>query len=126
MDCRVLPDYNLEDVMAEIKIITGKIEKKFKVEIEFSPVCYLQAPPPTDSDAPVVSALKKAVGDVYGVKAAPGGVGAGTLASYFRRKGYPAAVWAKSSLNAHQPDEKCPIDNIVGDAKVFAHVFLQD
>lgn len=126
MDCRVLPNYNLEDVMAEIKIITGKIEKKFKVEIEFSPVCYLQAPPPTPSDAPVVSALKKAVGDVYGVKAAPGGVGAGTLASYFRRKGYPAAVWAKSSLNAHQPDEKCPIDNIVGDAKVFAHVFLQD
>jgi succinyl-diaminopimelate desuccinylase len=125
MDCRVLPDYDLEDVMAEIKIITEKIEKKFKVEVEFSPVCYLQAPPPTPVDSPVVSALKEAVSDVYGVKAFAGGVGAGTLASYFRRKGYPAAVWAKSSLNAHQPDEKCPIDNIVGDAKVFAHIFLQ-
>lgn len=126
LDCRVLPEYTLEDVMAEIKIITGKIEKKFKVEIEFSPVCYLQAPPPTPSESPVVLALKEAVNAVYRVNAFAGGVGAGTLASYFRKKGLPAAVWAKSSLNAHQPDECCPIDNIVGDAKVFAHIFLQD
>ncbi|MGV8059362.1 MAG: M20 family metallo-hydrolase [Smithellaceae bacterium] len=126
MDCRVLPDYNLEDVIAAIKIITGKIEKKFNVQIEISPVCYLQAPPPTSPSSPVVLALQEAISNVYGIKAFAGGVGAGTLASYFRRKGYPAAVWSKSNLNAHQPDESCPIDNMVGDAKVFAHIFLQD
>ena len=126
MDCRVLPYYNLEDVIAEIKIITGKIEKRFKVQIEISPVLYSQSPPPTSPASPVVLALKDAIRDVYGLEAFTGGVGAGTLASYFRRKGYPAAVWSKSSLNAHQPDESCPIDNIVGDAKVFAHIFLQD
>jgi succinyl-diaminopimelate desuccinylase len=73
-----------------------------------------------------VLALQEAISNVYGLKAFAGGVGAGTLASYFRRKGYPAAVWAKSSLNAHQPDEKCPIDNMLGDAKVFAHIFLRN
>ncbi len=126
LDCRVLPEYKLEDVIAEIENITGKIEKKFKVHIEVSPVMYLQSPPPTSPESPVVLALEDAIQDVYGCKAFTGGVGAGTLASYFRRKGYPAAVWSKSSLNAHQPDESCPIDNIVGDAKVFAHIFLQD
>lgn len=126
LDCRVLPDYNLEDVIAEIKAIAAKIEKKFQVQIEITPVCYLQAPPATSPSSSVVLALQKAIADVYGLKAFVGGVGAGTLASYFRRKNYPAAVWSKSSLNAHQPDESCPIDNIVGDAKVFAHIFLQD
>lgn len=126
LDCRVLPDYNLENVIKAIKVITGKIEKKFKVQIEISPVCYLQAPPPTSSESPVVSALQMAIKDVYGLKATVGGVGAGTLASYFRRKNFPAAVWSKSSLNAHQPDENCPVDNMLGDAKVFAHIFLQD
>jgi succinyl-diaminopimelate desuccinylase len=122
----VLPDYRLDDVIDAISVITGKIEKKFKVQIDVSPVMYLQAPPPTAPDAAVVLALKKAISDVYGCKAFAGGVGAGTLASYFRKKGYPAAVWSKSSLNAHQPNESCPIDNILGDAKVFAHIFLQD
>jgi succinyl-diaminopimelate desuccinylase len=126
LDCRVLPDYNLEDVIAAIKIITGKIEKKFKVQIEISPVCYLQAPPATSDRSPVVLALQEAISNVYGLKSFAGGVGAGTLASYFRKKGYPAAVWSKSSLNAHQPDESCPIDNMLGDAKVFAHIFLHD
>ena len=126
MDCRVLPDYNLEDVLTEVKIITAEIENKFKVQIEISPVCYLQSPLPTSPQSPIVLALQEAISDVYGVKAFTGGVGAGTLASYFRKKGCPAAVWSKSSLNAHQPDESCPIDNMLGDAKVFAHIFLRN
>lgn len=126
VDCRVLPDYDLEEVIAEAKNIAHKIEKKFKVKVEISSVLYSQSPPPTSAVSPVVLALELAIDDVYGIKPFVGGVGAGTLASYFRKKGLPAAVWAKSSLNAHQPDEKCPIDNMIGDAKVFAHVFLQD
>jgi succinyl-diaminopimelate desuccinylase len=74
MDCRVLPDYDLHDVISE---------------------------------------------------AFAGGVGAGTVASYIRKKDYPAAVWSKTNQTAHQPDENCPIDNILGNAKVFAHLFLQ-
>jgi len=126
MDCRVLPDYNLEDVITAIKKITDNIENKFKVKIETSAVHYLQSPTPTSPDAPVVHALQEAILHVYGVKAHAGGVGAGTLASYFRRKGFPAAVWSKNNQNAHQADENCLIDNMLGDAKVFAYMFLHD
>jgi succinyl-diaminopimelate desuccinylase len=73
----------------------------------------------------VVKALTEAIQTVYNIKAFAGGVGAGTVASYIRKKEYPVAVWSKTHQTAHQPNENCPIDNIMGDAKVFAHLFLQ-
>jgi succinyl-diaminopimelate desuccinylase len=124
VDCRVLPCYELKDIIESSKKIAGEIEKKFNVQIEISPVHYLQSPPATAADAFVVRALQKAIKTVYGVKALPGGVGAGTLAVYFRQIGYPVAVWSKNNQLAHQPDENCLINNIIGDAKVFAHIFL--
>ncbi len=126
LDCRVLPQYNLKDILKEIKIITRSVEQKFKVKIEISEVQKLQAPKPTSAAAPVVHALQKAVKTIYAVKASAGGVGAGTVAAFFRKRNYPAAVWSKIDVTAHQPDEYCKIDNMLGNAKVFAHIFLQE
>jgi len=125
MDCRVLPDYDLQDVMSAIQKIVRAIEKKFKVKIEISPAQYVQAVKPTSPDAQVVKALSEAIQTVYNVKAFAGGVGAGTVASYIRKNDYPVAVWSKTNQTAHQPNENCPIDNISGNAKVLAHLFLQ-
>lgn len=125
MDCRVLPQYDLEDVIAEINKITKKVEKKFSVKIEISQQQYVQPAHPTPADAPVICALQKAIEKVYHLKAFTGGVGAGTVAAYLRKKDYPVAVWSKTNMNAHQPDENCPIDNMSGNAKVFAYLFLQ-
>jgi succinyl-diaminopimelate desuccinylase len=126
MDCRILPDYDLQDVMTAIQKIVHAIEKKFKVQIEISTAQYVQSAKPTSPDAPVVKALTEAIQTVYNIKAFAGGVGAGTVASYARKKDYPVAVWSKTKQTAHQPDENCPIDNMLGNAKVFAHLFLQD
>ena len=125
MDCRVLPDYDLHDVMLAIQKIVRAIENKFKVQIEISTAQYVQSVKPTSPDAQVIKALTEAIHTVYNVKAFAGGVGAGTVASYIRKKDYPVAVWSKTNQTAHQPDENCPIDNISGNAKVFAHLFLQ-
>jgi succinyl-diaminopimelate desuccinylase len=125
MDCRVLPDYDLQDVISAIQNIVREIEKKFKVQIEISTAQYVQSAKPTSPDAQVVKALTEAIKTVYNREAFAGGVGAGTVASYIRKKDYPVAVWSKTNQTAHQPDENCPIDNILGNAKVFAHLFLQ-
>lgn len=125
MDCRVLPLYDLKDVMAEIQNITRLVEKKFSVKIDIVKHQYVQSARPTSVDAPVVYALQKAIKKVYQVDAFAGGVGAGTVATYLRKKDYPVAVWSKTNMNAHQPDENCPIDNMLSNAKVFAHLFLQ-
>jgi succinyl-diaminopimelate desuccinylase len=101
------------------------VEKKFSVKIDIVKHQYVQSARPTSVDAPVVYALQKAIKKIYQVDAFAGGVGAGTVATYLRKKDYPVAVWSKTNMNAHQPDENCPIDNMLGNAKVFAHLFLQ-
>ena len=122
---RILPQYDLEDVLSEIEKIKRKTEKKFKVSIEITREQYVQPARPTPADAPVVRALQKAVERVYRVRAFAGGVGAGTVAAYLRKRNFPAAVWSKNNMKAHQPDENCPVNNMIGNAKVFAHLFLQ-
>jgi succinyl-diaminopimelate desuccinylase len=126
MDCRVLPEYDLQNVLAEIRNIVRKIEKKFKVQIEISTAQYVQSAKPTSPDAPVVLALQESIHAVYNINTFAGGVGAGTVASYIRKKNYPVAVWSKTNQTAHQPDENCPIDNLLGNAKVFAYLFLRN
>ncbi|MDD5711570.1 MAG: M20 family metallo-hydrolase, partial [Smithellaceae bacterium] len=124
MDCRVLPQYPLSDVWSRIRSMAKTIEDRFGVTIEISSTQEIQAPPPTSSDAPVVLSLQKAIADVYGVEAVPIGVGAGTVAAFFRQEDYPVAVWSKITQTAHQPNENCLIANMIGNAKVFARLFL--
>jgi succinyl-diaminopimelate desuccinylase len=125
LDSRILPQYPLSDVFNQIRRMADDIEKQFGVTIEIETVQAVQAPPPTSVDAPVVLALREAIRDVYGVAATPQGIGAGTVAAYFRREGYPVAVWCRIGNTAHQPDEHCLIANMMGNAKVYAHLFLQ-
>ncbi len=125
MDCRILPQYHLGDVLSAVDNIVRKVEKKFSVTIDVSQHQYVQSTLPTPADAPVVLALQEAMEKVYSVKAYAGGVGAGTVAAYLRKKNFPVAVWSKLNMNAHQPDENCTIDNMINNAKVFAHLFLR-
>ncbi|MGB9836196.1 MAG: M20 family metallo-hydrolase [Candidatus Saccharicenans sp.] len=126
MDCRILPAYSVEEVEKTIARIARGIEKKFKVKIEIEAVQKAPAAPPTSTKAPVIQALKKAIKDVYHKEAKPVGIGGGTVAALFRRAGFPAACWSRLDETAHMPNEYCIIDNMVGDAKVFAHVFIQE
>ncbi|OGP69719.1 MAG: hypothetical protein A2Z73_01290 [Deltaproteobacteria bacterium RBG_13_60_28] len=82
--------------------------------------------PPTAADAPVVQALMRAIREVYGREAGPRGIGGGTVAAFFRQKGLPAAVWMTVTQTAHQPNEFCLLSNLLGDARVLAHVFLEE
>jgi succinyl-diaminopimelate desuccinylase len=126
MDSRVLPQYCLSHVLHEIRMIADEIEKKFDVLIEITTVQEVQAPPATPRDAPVVKALKEAIRLVYNVEATPQGIGGGTIAAIFRQNNYPAAVWSRMQHTAHQPNENCLISNMVGNAKVYATLFVQE
>ncbi len=126
LDSRILPAYDVDEVMEKIRSMTGEIEDLFGVKIQFETVQMEVATDPTPDDAPVVKALQKAIKELRDKEAQPMGIGGGTVASYFRRRGYQAAVWGTMDESAHQPNEYCKISNMVEDAKVFAHVFLQD
>ncbi len=126
MDCRILPNYSVEEVLKTIEKIARKIEKKFRVKVETEIVQKAPAAPPTSPRAPVVQALKKAIREVYRKEARAMGIGGGTVAAIFRRAGFQAACWSRLDETAHMPNEYCIIDNMVGDAKVFAHIFTQE
>ncbi len=126
LDCRILPQYQIDDVMDKISEICKEIENKFSVHIEISTEQKEQAAPATPVDALVVKSLEKAIKNVYKVDAKPMGIGGGTVAALFRRAGFNAAVWATLDDLAHQPNEYCVIDNMVNDAKVFAYVCMTE
>jgi succinyl-diaminopimelate desuccinylase len=125
MDCRILPDYALNEVTSEIRKMADYVEQHFGVSIEISVIQENQAAPQTAEDAPVVECLRKAIAEIYQVQAVPIGIGGGTVAAHLRKKGYPVAVWSKFDQQAHQPNEYCNIDTMLGNAKIFCHIFLQ-
>jgi succinyl-diaminopimelate desuccinylase len=124
-DCRVLPAYALSDVKAVVGEIVRGVEGEFGVTVEIAYPAELPAAPPTPVDAPVVQALAEAVRAVKGVEPRTVGIGGGTVAAVFRRRGIPAVVWASLEETAHSPNEYCVIDNLVGDALVLAHLFAR-
>jgi succinyl-diaminopimelate desuccinylase len=125
LDCRVMPGYELDSVLAAIRKAATEVDKERGTTSEVESIQRQDAAPPTSVDAPVVQALKRAVKAVYGVEGKAMGIGGGTVAAHIRRKGYAAAVWSRMDETMHGPDEYCIIDNLIGDAKVFAHVLLE-
>ena len=87
IDCRVLPDLALEQVMDTVRNRFSAIAAETSTQVKIEPVQRLQAPAGTDPEAPVVKALQKAIKQVRGVEARPGGVGGGTVAAFFRQRG---------------------------------------
>ncbi len=124
IDCRVLPKYKLDEVEAMIRKWADEIENSENVKIRISSLQRAEAAPPTSPNAPVVEALKKAIRRVYKIDATVCGIGGGTVAALFRRKGFPAAVWSRIYETAHQPNEHTDVPFILGDAKIFAHIFM--
>ena len=126
MDSRILPCYRVQEVQDKVREIADAIEKAHDVKITFEVEQNAPAAPPTPAKAAVVLALKNAIKQVYKKEAKAAGIGGGTVAALFRRQGFEAACWSKVDETAHQPNEYSIIDNMVGDAKVYAHVFLQE
>ena len=123
LDCRVLPEYDLQEVIAEIERICRECAHHYHAEIHRE-IVHSESSPSTSPDNPCVSKLIESIQEVYAVQAKPQGVGGGTVAAYPRQKGYPAAVWSTLLGNAHQPNEHTSLTNIIKDAQVFVNMFI--
>jgi succinyl-diaminopimelate desuccinylase len=125
-DCRVLPDYKLTEVLKVVKELVKETEKKYKVKIKMEHPQMESAAPPTPVDAPVVVAIARAMKELRNRKTKAMGIGGGTVAKFFRDAGLPCAVWATMDEVAHTADEYAMLPAMLEDAKVFAHIALQD
>ena len=119
-DCRILPDYDVDEVFAEINRVTAEFERKTGAKITLEILQKQVAPKLKIDNAEVVALLKKAVKEARGLDARVGGIGGGTCAAFFRQIGIPAVVWSTVDEVAHQPNEYAKIEDMVNDAKIFA------
>ncbi|MBW2009722.1 MAG: peptidase dimerization domain-containing protein, partial [Deltaproteobacteria bacterium] len=100
LDCRILPNYSTDEVFDACERIARQVEEITETSVTLEKSYRQEAPDPTPPDAPVVRALASAVGRVTGREARPMGIGGGTVAAFFRRAGFPAAVWSTVSDTA--------------------------
>ena len=125
-DCRILPSVSLDGVKSRINEVAGEIAEEWGVEVDVAYTGEHPAAPPTAANAPVVLAVADAVRQVRGVEPKTIGIGGGTVAAEFRRRGIAAVAWSTCDGVAHQPNEYAIIDNMVADALVLAHLFVRD
>lgn len=124
LDSRILPEIPLDTVFSEIDRMCREVEDAHGVTVSYKTVQRVESKA-TPAEAVIVERMKEAVRDVYGVSGKAVGIGGGTVAAYLRNAGYDTVVWTRHDETAHLPDEYCKIDNLVGDAKVMAHLMIE-
>jgi succinyl-diaminopimelate desuccinylase len=123
LDNRILPSIDLDGVMARIRSIADGVEKECGVTVSIE-IVQRASSPATPADASIVRGLKRAVAEVYGVKARTMGIGGGTVGAFLRHRGIATVVWSRLEGKAHQPDESCLMSNLLGDSLVMASLMM--
>ena len=119
-DCRILPKYDLADVLTVVGGVCKAFESIYNVKINVEEAMKWRSPPPTSPNENVVKKLSRALKLMRGIDARVVGIGGGTCAAYLRMKNIPAAAWSTLDGTAHKPNEYCKIENIRKDAEVLA------
>jgi succinyl-diaminopimelate desuccinylase len=118
MDCRVLPELELQEIKDRIDILCRRVEDTHKVRVEWELTSERQTGFTRD-DAPIVTRLRRVIEDIRGIETRTVGIGGGTIAGDFRKFGRDAVVWCTIDGTAHMPNEYCLVENLLADAKVF-------
>ena len=123
IDIRLIPEYDMDDVVTVAKNVSSEIEKKFGTIVSVKEVQRHISGKESSVNSETYSALRDSVKYVTGTEPVPVGVGGATCANFFRRAGYDAYVWETGGGTLHAPNEYVEVDNIITDAKVFATLF---
>jgi len=122
LDTRILPQYNPDDVLETARGVARIFEERSGAKISVDVEQVNRSGPPSSTESIALMTLASAVKKIKGVDAQPRGIGGGTCANLFRLAGYDAYVWETVDEMAHTVNEYCKVDNLVGDAKVYALV----
>lgn len=123
MDIRLLPAYEIDDVIAIAKDLAVKHEERTGAKITVSEIQRHVSGKPSSIDSEGFIALRDAVQSVTGNRPSAVGVGGGTCANFFRARGLDAYVWQCGGGTLHAPNEHVVMSNLVTDAKVFTTLY---
>ncbi len=122
-DCRIIPEYDVDEILKEVRKRCDIVEKKYSVKIEFETRQKEQSPA-TPVTAPIVQKLSKVLKEVHGVTARTIGIGGGTVGAILRCIGCDAAIWSSLDEVCHSPNEYCVIDYMIRDSETMAALML--
>ena len=119
MDCRIIPDYDVEDVLKFIMEFKREYELSdgYRIDVD---IVQKESSPPTPENSEVVQLLKKALKISRNINAGVYGIGGNTCGAFFRKAGIETAVWSTVDGVAHMPNEYAVLSNVIEDAKTFA------
>jgi len=119
-DCRVIPEYSLDNVLSDIERTIQYYRSSFNAEISLEIVNREDAGPATATTSEVSKLLEKAVRQVAKKEPRFVGIGGQTVGNLFRKQGLATAVWSTVDDLPHEPNEYSRIQNLISDTKVFA------
>jgi succinyl-diaminopimelate desuccinylase len=119
-DIRLLPQYDPQECVEVAKSVAAMFEQRTGAKIEVKAIRIDSAGKASSTDSDGAKALVKAVERINGKVPTVTGIGGQTCANWFRQEGMDAYVWETLDEMAHQVNEYTKVDNLVGDAKVFA------
>ena len=125
MDMRVLPCYDIDDIVTCVDRVCADCEKKYSgcsIETEF--LMRNDATEPTKVDSAVVTRLSESLRE-KNITVRYGGIGGGTCGAVLRKRNIPVAVWATMNNVAHQPNEYAEADYMVQDAEILLKTILK-
>ena len=125
-DFRVLPGYRLDDVMAVLRRTADELERAYGARIRLTFSQRADVAPKTPEDAEVVRRLGQVIRTARGREPRTVGIGGGTCAAPFRRRGIEAAVWSTIAGTAHDANEYARVKDLIADAQVYALLFAGD
>ncbi len=125
MDIRLIPTYDIEDVVIVAERVASEIAEKFNATISVKEIQKHVSGKESSVTNETYVALRDSVEYVTGKVPTPIGIGGATCANFFRLAGYDAYVWETGGGTLHAPNEYVEVDNIITDAKVFATLFYK-
>ena len=123
MDMRILPSYDVDDVLGFIEDVMREHEARTGARISVEIVQKEVSGKPSSTDSEGFRALCDAVRHVTGRAPVGKGIGGGTCANFFRLRGFDAYAWQCGGGTLHAPNEYVEMSNLMTDAKVFATLY---
>jgi len=120
LDCRLLPGVDHNAVVRSVRRIAREEARRWNVAIEVEIVHAEDVPPPCSLDPALTEIACRAVRRAHGVEGEAIGVGIVAFAQEMRKRGIPVIVHQRIDGMAHEVNEYCNLDNLLGDAKVLA------
>lgn len=125
MDCRILPQYDINEILGYMKDIASEHSSKTGAKIEVSAEQANVSGKPSETQNEKFRMFSESVSYVKGLEVKPAGIGGGTCANFFRLAGMNAYAWGSDGGTLHQPNEYVSIGTMMEDAKVFATVMYK-